>query len=71
MIYLQNDPDETLEVIHTFSTLDEAISFSISEYGAQIEYLALKFSKCLHLPNIFLTLYWNISKFILESLLNI
>lgn len=31
------DPDEPLGIINTFSTIDEAISFSLGEYGANID----------------------------------
>ncbi|NQX43247.1 hypothetical protein SAMN05421820_1166 [Pedobacter steynii] len=31
------DPDEPLGIINTFSTLDEAIDFSLDEYGAEID----------------------------------
>ena len=31
------DPDEPLGVINTFSTIDEALDFSLNEYGAKIE----------------------------------
>lgn len=31
------DPDEPLGLINTFSTLDEAIDFSLNEYGAEID----------------------------------
>lgn len=31
------DPDEPLGIINTFSTLDEAINFSLGEYGAEID----------------------------------
>ncbi|RQO64362.1 hypothetical protein DBR43_33050 [Pedobacter sp. KBW06] len=31
------DPDEPLGIVTTFSTVDEAISFSLDEYGAKID----------------------------------
>jgi len=31
------DPDEPLGIVTTFSTIDEAISFSLDEYGAKMD----------------------------------
>lgn len=31
------DPDEPLGIINTFSTIDEAIDFSLDEYGAKVD----------------------------------